>query len=99
MIEEISMKKSRFSEAQIMGILKQAESGVPVSELCREHGHEQCQLLQMAGQVWRHGYVDDLRYETLADENRDLKRMYADLVSFPSFADCSHFRTFTVTVV
>ncbi len=32
------MKNGRFSDAQIMGILKQAESGVPVSELCREHG-------------------------------------------------------------
>ena len=32
------MKKTRYSEAQIMGILRQAESGVAVSELCREHG-------------------------------------------------------------
>ena len=32
------MKISRFSEAQIMGILKQADGGVPVAELCREHG-------------------------------------------------------------
>jgi putative transposase len=32
------MKKSRFSDAQILAILKQAESGVPVPELCREHG-------------------------------------------------------------
>ena len=32
------MKKSKFSEAQIFAILKQGEAGVPVSELCREHG-------------------------------------------------------------
>jgi putative transposase len=32
------MKNKRYSDAQIMGILRQAESGVPVSELCREHG-------------------------------------------------------------
>ena len=32
------MKKSRFTDSQIMAILKQAENGVPVSELCREHG-------------------------------------------------------------
>ena len=32
------MKKARYGDAQIMGILKQADSGVPVSELCREHG-------------------------------------------------------------
>ena len=32
------MKKSRFTEARIMGVLRQAEGGVPVAELCREHG-------------------------------------------------------------
>ena len=32
------MKKSKYSDAQIMAILKQAENGVPVSDLCREHG-------------------------------------------------------------
>ena len=32
------MKKSKFSDSQIMAILKQAEAGIPVSELCREHG-------------------------------------------------------------
>ena len=39
------MKKTRYSDAQIMGILKQAESGVPVSELCREHGMSPSQHL------------------------------------------------------
>lgn len=38
MKEEILMKKSKYSDAQIMTILKQAENGVPVSDLCREHG-------------------------------------------------------------
>ncbi len=32
------MKKSRFSDAQIIAILKQGESGIPVAQLCREHG-------------------------------------------------------------
>jgi putative transposase len=32
------MKKSRFSDSQIIGVLKQEEAGVPVPELCREHG-------------------------------------------------------------
>lgn len=32
------MKKSRFTEAPIMGVLRQAEGGLPVSELCRQHG-------------------------------------------------------------
>ena len=38
MKEEILMKKSKYSDAQIMSILKQAEGGVPVADLCREHG-------------------------------------------------------------
>ena len=38
MNEEILMKTSRFSEPQILAILRQAEGGVPVPELCREHG-------------------------------------------------------------
>ena len=38
MIEEILMKASRFSEPQILAILRQAEGGVPVPDLCREHG-------------------------------------------------------------
>jgi putative transposase len=38
MDEEIPMKKSRFTEAQIMGVLRRAEGGIPVPELCREHG-------------------------------------------------------------
>ena len=38
MKEEILMKKSKYSDARIMTILKQAESGVPVADLCREHG-------------------------------------------------------------
>lgn len=39
------MKKSRFTDSQIMAILKQAEAGTPVAELCHEHGNEQCQFL------------------------------------------------------
>ena len=38
MNEEILMKMTRFSEPQILAILRQAEGGVPVAELCREHG-------------------------------------------------------------
>ena len=45
------MKNGRFSDAQIMAVLKQAEGGVPGA------WDEQCQLLQMAGQIWRYGHV------------------------------------------
>lgn len=51
------MKASRFSASQILAILKQAEDGVPVTELCREH--DMRHILQMASKVWRHGHLAD----------------------------------------
>jgi len=45
------MKKSRYSEAQIVSILKEAENGVPVSELCRTHGMSSAAFYQ-----WRSKY-------------------------------------------
>ena len=73
------MKTARFSDAQIMGILRQAESGVPVSELCREHGMSSANFYK-----WRSRYggmdasmVSEMK--AMADENRRLKRMYAEM--------------------
>lgn len=73
------MKTARFSDAQIMGILRQAESGVPVSELCREHGMSSASFYK-----WRSRYggmdasmVSEMK--VMADENRRLKRMYAEM--------------------
>jgi transposase-like protein len=45
------MKKSRYSEAQIVSVLKEAENGVPVSELCRTHGMSSAAFYQ-----WRSKY-------------------------------------------
>lgn len=45
------MKKSKYSDAQIMAILKQAESGVPVADLCREHGMSRASFYK-----WRSKY-------------------------------------------
>ena len=59
MKEGILMKKSKYSDAQIMSILKRAENGVPVADLCREHGMSSASFLQMAIQVWRHGRQPD----------------------------------------
>jgi len=72
------MKKSRFSETQIMTILKQAEGGVPVPELCREHGMSNASFYK-----WRakYGGMDASlisRMKALDDENRRLKKMYAE---------------------
>jgi putative transposase len=72
------MKKSRYSDAQILAIIKQAESGTPVSVLCREHGMSSASFYK-----WRskYGGMDAsmmARLKQLEDENRRLKKMYAD---------------------
>lgn len=73
------MKTSRYTEAQIMGVLRQAEGGVPVAELCREHD-----LSDATFYKWRakYGGMDASmisQMKAMEDENRRLKRMYADL--------------------
>ena len=73
------MKKTRFTEAQIMGVLRQAEGGMPVAELCREHGMSSASFYK-----WRakYGGMDASRssqMKAMEEENRRLKRMYADL--------------------
>lgn len=72
------MKKSRYPDSQIMVILKQAEGGVIVSELCREHGMSNASFYK-----WRAKYdgMDTSmikRMKDLVDENRRLKKMYAE---------------------
>jgi putative transposase len=72
------MKKSRFSESQIIAILKQAEAGAPVPELCREHGMSSALFYR-----WRskYGGMDAsmmARMKELEEENRRLKKMYAE---------------------
>lgn len=71
------MKTSRYSDSQIMAILKQAEAGTPVPELCREHGMSSASFYK-----WRakYGGMDAslmARLKELEDENRRLKKMYA----------------------
>jgi len=68
------MKKSRYSDSQIMAIIKQAE----VPELCREHGMSSASFYK-----WRskYGGMDAsmmTRLKELEDENRRLKKMYAE---------------------
>ena len=73
------MKTGQYSDAQIMGILKQAESGVPISELCREHGMSNASFYK-----WRakYGGMDVSmmsQLKVMEAENRRLKRMYAEM--------------------
>ena len=72
------MKKSRFSDSQILAILKQAENGVPVPELCREHGMSSASFYKCRA---KYGGMDAslmARLKELEDENRRLKKMYAE---------------------
>jgi len=73
------MKKSRFSEAQIIGILRQQGQGQTVAQICREHGLSEPTFYQ-----WKSKYggleVSELqRLKHLEDENRRLKQLVAEL--------------------
>lgn len=73
------MSKPRLSETQIVALLKEAESGVPVPELCRRHSVGQSSFYK-----WRSKYggmeaSDVRRLKELEDENARLKKMYANL--------------------
>jgi putative transposase len=73
------MKKSRFSEPQIISILRQAEGGMSVPELCRAHGMSTALFYR-----WRskYGGMDSsmiAQMKALEDENRRLKKMYAEM--------------------
>lgn len=73
------MKNGRSSDAQIMGILKQAESGVPVSELCREHGMSSASFYKWRAKFGGMDASMVSQMKAMADENRRLKRMYAEM--------------------
>jgi putative transposase len=73
------MKKSRFSEPQILSILRQAEGGMSLPELCRVHGMSTALFYR-----WRskYGGMDSsmiAQMKALEDENRRLKKMYAEM--------------------
>ena len=73
------MKKSRYTDSQIINILKQAVAGTPVPELCREHG-----LSNASFYKWRAKYGGMnaslmARMKELEAENNRLKKMYADV--------------------
>ena len=73
------MKKSKFSDTQIVSILKQAEAGMPVKEVCRQH-----QISSACYYKWKSRFgglsVSELRRNReLEAENSKLKRMYAEM--------------------
>ena len=73
------MKKSRFTEAQIIAILRQAEGGIPIPDLCREHA---ISTATFYGWRSKFGGMDAsmvTEMKTIQEENRRLKKMFAEL--------------------
>ena len=73
------MKTSRYTKPQILAILRQAEGGVPVAELCREHGMSNASFYKWRA---RYGGMDAsmiAQMKTIEVENRRLKKMFAEL--------------------
>ena len=71
------MKKSRFTDSQIIAVLKQAEVGTPVPELCREHGISSATFYKWRSKFGGMDASMVSQLKELQDENRRLKKMYA----------------------
>lgn len=73
------MRKSRFTEHQIVSILKQADAGMKVKDLCRKHGISDATFYNWKSKYGGMEASDLKRTRELEEENARLKRMYADL--------------------
>jgi putative transposase len=73
------MKKTRFTESQIISILKQQETGSKVSDICREHGISEPSFYSWKSKYGGMDASQLKRLKELEEENARLKRMYADL--------------------
>jgi putative transposase len=72
------MKKSRYSEEQIIGFLKQADAGMPIKELCRKGGFSDATFYKWRSKFGGMDVSDAKRLKELESENAKLKRLLAD---------------------
>ena len=72
------MKRSRFTEEQIIGMLKEYEAGVSVSDLCRKHGVSDASIYKWKAKFGGMDVSEAKRLRSLQDENAKLKRLLAD---------------------
>jgi putative transposase len=74
------MRTSRFTEAQIIGMIKEQEAGLPTAELCRRHGLSPATFYKLKAKYGGMDVSDAKRLKQLEDENAKLKRLVADVM-------------------
>ncbi len=74
------MRKSRFTDAQIIGMIKEQEAGLPTAELCRKHGLSPATFYKLKAKYGGMDLSETKRLKQLEDENAKLKRLVADVM-------------------
>ncbi len=72
------MKKSRFSEEQIIGVLKEHQAGIPTAEVCRKHGVSEATFYNWRSRYGGMEVSEARRLKGLEEENRRLKKLLAE---------------------
>lgn len=72
------MKRSRFTDEQIIGMIKEQESGIPTAEVCRKHGVSSASFYKYKAKFGGMEVSDARKLKALEDENAKLKRLLAE---------------------